>query len=145
MQCKVAQIAYVKAKGNPMNFVQEAYLSTAGLQGDYHESLDDNLVVLVSKPLLEWMDASEIKGLCFRRFKYNICMSESISTLKSGDTLSCGESILMMSKRHKHCFSAKHPCDISNDNCQLLAEMKFAEIKQAGKISIDDVVTITMK
>ncbi len=136
-------IAYAQAKGEPMTLTSSATLVTRrGMQEDYHSEDGDGLVVIVSKELLDWMEQCSIKGLCFKRFKYNLCFEHSINHFKAGDRFVLGEALLAFSKRQKPCFASKQPCRMSPHACRLPHEMKFAEIKNGGIVKVGDILTI---
>ncbi len=143
-QSKVIHIAYSAGKGQETTFTKQANLiQNKGLAEDYHSQIgDDGLIVVTSAPLVEWMKNVGVEGLCFKRFRYNICLSESVANFKSGDILSIGQAEIEFSTRHKPCFAKKQFCQLNGKNCMLQAEMKFAEIQQSGLISIDDEVTL---
>ncbi len=138
IQNSIYSIAHVKNKSGAMIFTQQAELvASKGMRDDYHCTDDgDGLVVIVSKPLLDWMEQSKTKGLCFGRFKYNICLSDSIARLNSGNIFTLGDATIEISNRHKPCFARKQPCSMIPEYCMLPKEMKFAEICTSGIISV---------
>ncbi len=141
---KITHISYAAQAGQKDTFTQSATLIQGqGMAEDYHSQLgDDGLVVIASKPLLDWMQEVGIEGLCFKRFRYNICLFESNSQYKSGDIIRLGEAKLEFSTRHKPCYASKQHCDIPKNSCKLPHEMKFAEIQKSGIISVGDVATL---
>ncbi len=145
-QNPLVSIAYATAKAQPMTLAPSATLVTKqGMKEDYHSVDGDGLIVIVSKTLLDWMEQCSIKGLCFKRFKYNLSFEHSIKHFKSGDVFQLGETELIISKRLKPCFASKQPCRMSPHACQLPHEMKFAEIKTGGIIKLGDILTLNPK
>ncbi len=139
---KILRIAYAHAKGEAMTHVQEAKLvQGGGLEGDYHGKNGDGLIVIISQNLLDWMQGLNVKGLCFNRFKYNICLSHSISHFQSGRAFGLGEAILKITAKNKKCFAKKQGCDVPSGTCKLQTEVKFAEIYKGGMIAVNSSIT----
>ncbi len=140
---KVLQLAYTKAKGQNVHFANEAtFITDQGLKESYHGQGGDGLVVIVSQELLNWMEQSSIKGLCFKRFKYNICLSSNVESLQIEQNIKFEDTILSIVKKHKHCFASEQNCKLSSASCKLLTEVKFAKVHKGGTIFLDSIMSL---
>ncbi len=134
---KISYISCTKHKGQKPELVNEATLIAGkGLLGDYHSLGDDGLIVIVSEDLLNFIDQSITKGLCFKRFNYNICLSESIANFSSGQNLNLNDVTLQISEKNKRCFAQEQDCKLASGTCKLLTEVKFAKILNGGTINV---------
>ncbi len=139
MRNKILHIAYAKSKNEKLTIVNQAYLEKeCGLINDYHALKKDGLIVIVSKSLLSWMLHNEKQGLCFKKFKYNICFDNDIDNFQSGQLFSLGQSILEITQRRKVCFANKQFCPIPPSPCLLLSQMRFVKIIQSGYIHVSN-------
>ncbi len=148
----VRQLAYAKAKGQDMTFVQDAVFAEGiGMLCDYHahdkqpSRHSDGLVVIVDEILVDFLAHSKVKGLCFKRFKYNICLSESIQYLKDNTCIKIGCSLLTIATKKKKCFAmenSKQPCQLMHKNCLLPHHVVFAKVVKGSQIFVGDNVSI---
>ncbi len=134
-QRSVLKIALQKSKGEPSKYVNKINLiEHLGIDPNFHDNNDDGLIVIVSLLLVDWIGITDTKGLCFNRFKYNICVEESIADFEVGDIIKLGDCLVEISDKEKKCFF--NECDRSKiaEPCLLRSEVKFAKVVKGGII-----------
>ncbi len=106
-----------------------------GIEGDHHADGGERQISLITVSEKNWMNAQEIKGFCFKKYKENILLDgASLANCKEGDLLVCGEAVLEMTGSIKSC----HPelCKLAGEEgkCILAGSSRFAKVKQGGTI-----------
>lgn len=123
-------------KKEPALEVQELILKeNHGIEGDHHADGGERQVSLVTVSEKEWMDAQEVKGFCFKKYKENILLDGvSLAECREGDLLDFGEAVLEMTGSIKSC----HPelCKLTGEEgkCILAGSSRFAKVKKGGII-----------
>ena len=123
-------------KKEPALEVQELILKeNHGIEGDHHADGGERQVSLVTVSEKEWMDAQEVKGFCFKKYKENILLDGvSLAECREGDLLDFGEAVLEMTGSIKSC----HPelCKLAGKEgkCILAGSSRFAKVKKGGII-----------
>lgn len=106
-----------------------------GIEGDCHADGGSRQISLLTVEEKEWMDAQEIQGFCFRKYKENILLEGvSLQECKMGDLLVCGEVELEITATMKSCHSDLCSLAKSGNNCILAGSSKFASVKKGGII-----------
>ena len=123
-------------KKEPALEVQELILKeNHGIEGDHHADGGERQVSLVTVSEKEWMDAQEVKGFCFKKYKENILLDGVfLAECREGDLLDFGEAVLEMTGSIKNC----HPelCKLAGEEgkCILAGSSRFAKVKKGGII-----------
>jgi MOSC domain-containing protein YiiM len=107
-----------------------------GIEGDHHADGGERQISLLTVAEKEWMQAQEVKGFCFKKYKENILLDGiSLSDCKQGDLLKCEEVVLELTSSIKSC----HPelCSLVNEGkCILAGSSRFAKVKYGGTIHV---------
>lgn len=123
-------------KKEPALEVQELILKeNHGIEGDHHADGGERQVSLVTVSEKEWMDAQEVKGFCFKKYKENILLDGVfLAECREGDLLDFGEAVLEMTGSIKSC----HPelCKLAGEEgkCILAGSSRYAKVKKGGII-----------
>lgn len=142
----VLQIAHTAKKGQAPTFVDEAVLvQEQGIEKDYHSGCGDGLLVIVHKALVDWMEKRPQKGLCFKRFRYNLCLSHSISHFESGRAFGLGEAVVTVDAKRKKCFAADGACCIPDGECMLHSDVVFANVTKTGSVAVNQSLILCSK
>ena len=104
-----------------------------GIVGDHHADGGDRQISLLTSEEKTWMEAQEIKGFCFKKYKENILLDKiSIKNCRKGDRLICGDVELEFTESIKSC----HPelCKLASlhQECILAGSARFAKVKKEG-------------
>ena len=107
-----------------------------GIEGDHHADGGERQISLLTVAEKEWMQAQEVKGFCFKKYKENILLDGiSLSDCKQGDLLKCEEVVLELTSSIKSC----HPelCSLVNEGkCILAGSSRFAKVNCGGTIGV---------
>ncbi len=108
-----------------------------GIEGDHHADGGDRQISLVTVSEKEWMNAQEVQGFCFKKYKENILLDGvSLAGCREGDLLSCGEVVLELTSSIKSC----HPelCKLAKEEkeCILAGSSRFAKVKKGGVLKV---------
>ena len=107
-----------------------------GIEGDHHADGGERQISLLTVAEKEWMQAQEVKGFCFKKYKENILLDGiSLSDCKQGDLLKCKEVVLELTSSIKSC----HPelCSLVNEGkCILAGSSRFAKVKCGGSLCV---------
>lgn len=135
---RVEQLTSHKEKGMEGNQLKEATLiKDQGMLGDCHATGGERQLTLISKKAKEWMESSEIKGLCFSKFHENLVIDEiSLDTLPSPSRLMIGEAVLELSSVRKKCYSEICTLAQNGEECLLMKEVRFAKVIHGGEIAV---------
>ena len=123
-------------KKEPALEVQELILKeNHGIEGDHHADGGERQVSLVTVSEKEWMDAQQVKGFCFKKYKENILLDGfSLAECKAGDLLVCGEVVLEMTGAIKSCYQDLCKLAEEKEKCILADSSRFAKVKKGGTI-----------
>ena len=83
-------------------------LKGGGIEGDRHCFDKDRQISIMTRNAYEWMQAQEVEGLCFRRFKANIVIDTKGGSIP-GPRLKAGGAVLAVEGK-KHCFKECARC-----------------------------------
>ena len=113
-----------------------------GIEGDHHADGGERQISLLTVQEKEWMQAQEVKGFCFKKYKENILLDEiTLTDYKQGDLLKCGDVVLELTSSIKSC----HPelCHLVGEGkCILAGSSRFAKVKVGGTIRVGMPVAI---
>ena len=113
-----------------------------GIEGDHHADGGDRQISLLTVAEKEWMQAQEVKGFCFKKYKENILLDGiDLSNCKQGDLLGCEEVVLELTSSIKSC----HPelCSLVNEGkCILAGSSRFAKVNCGGNICVGMLVAV---
>ena len=113
-----------------------------GIEGDHHADGGERQISLLTVAEKEWMQAQEVKGFCFKKYKENILLDGiSLSDCKQGDLLKCEEVVLELTSSIKSC----HPelCSLVKEGkCILAGSSRFAKVKCGGSLCVGMSATI---
>ena len=123
-------------KKEPAVEVQELILKeNHGIEGDHHADGGERQVSLVTVSEKEWMDAQEVKGFCFKKYKENILLDGvSLAECREGDLLDFGEAVLEMTGSIKSCHPELCKLAVEEGKCILAGSSRFAKVKKGGII-----------
>lgn len=106
-----------------------------GIEGDHHADGGDRQISLVTVSEKEWMNALEVKGFCFKKYKENILLDGvSLVQCKEGDLLICGDVVLELTGSIKSCHSELCKLAGEEGKCILAGSSRFAKVKRGGII-----------
>ena len=130
-------------KGKPGEPVTEAhFVKGLGMEGDRHADGGSRQLTLLSGEIREWMDAQEVPGLCFRRYKANL-VTEGLNPedLKPGTRLQLGTAVLEVEESSKECFPecALHQ---SGTRCRLSSGGVYLRVVESGTAKIGSSILI---
>jgi cyclic pyranopterin phosphate synthase len=134
----VVQLTSYSEKGQSGKLLDEATLvKDHGMLGDCHALGGERQLTLISKSAKDWLNSSEIKGLCFEKFHENMEIEEmSLETLKDHAKLKIGEAVLELSPVRKKCYPEL--CKLTQEGtvCLLLQEVRFAKVINSGAVAV---------
>lgn len=135
----VTQLVRYTEKGKagiPMESV--LLVQNQGMKGDRHAGSGERQISLLCEDAKRWMAAQTQIGLCFARFKENICFSGiPVEQLHVGTRLRVGAAVLGISAQSKRC----HPeCILLTQGkpCPLCGQSLFGQVLQGGRVQIGD-------
>lgn len=106
-----------------------------GIKGDHHADGGERQISLVTVSEKEWMNAQEVKGFCFKKYKENILLDGfSLAECKAGDLLVCGEVVLEMTGAIKSCHQELCKLAEAKEKCILAGSSRFAKVTGSGTI-----------
>ena len=114
-----------------------------GLEGDFRAKGGERQVSLIPAECLVLIKSPAEKGLCFARFKENLCLGGlSPADLKPGVNLAIGGALLEISTESKHCHE---DCSLhmKGQKCVLAGLHLFAKVVKGGVIRTGDRIEIT--
>ncbi len=109
----------------------------SGVEGGELKSTDRPLS-LISLAARQAVDAAELRGLCYRRFRADITLAGKRMPSK-GARLACGELTMEILPEGKQCFPE---CILVQDNlaCPLIDGVRFASVVHPGQLCCGDVL-----
>lgn len=140
---RIKKLSIYPEKGAKAVSVEEVILLEGkGIQGDFHADGGERQISLLTEEKKKWMEAQEIKGFCFRKYKENILL-ESVSgeettegeteiKTRPGNLLETGEAVLELTECLKTCH--RELCDLAKAGkpCLLAGGHSFAKVKKGG-------------
>ena len=106
-----------------------------GIEGDHHADGGERQISLVTVSEKEWMNAQEVKGFCFKKYKENILLDGiSLAECKAGDLLVCGDVVLEMTEAVKSCHQELCKLAEAKEKCILADSNRFAKVAGSGTI-----------
>ena len=113
-----------------------------GIEGDHHADGGERQISLLTVAEKEWMQAQEVKGFCFKKYKENILLDGiDLSSCKQGDLLGCEEVVLELTSSIKSCHAEL--CSlVSEGKCILAGSSRFAKVNKSGVIRVGMPVVI---
>ncbi len=106
-----------------------------GIEGDHHADGGERQISLVTVSEKEWMNAQEVKGFCFKKYKENILLDGvSLADCREGDMLVCGEVVLELTGSIKSCHPELCKLAVEEGKCILAGSSRFARVKCGGTI-----------
>ena len=110
-----------------------------GLEGDRHAKGGQRQLSLFTQGGRTWMAAQSQPGLCFPRFRENLCFDGlAMGGLEVGARLSVGEALIEITAK-KGCY-ADCPLFSQGLECRLAREGLFAKVTGSGEIRVGDLV-----
>ena len=107
-----------------------------GIEGDHHADGGERQISLLTVAEKEWMQAQEVKGFCFKKYKENILVDGiNLTQCRQGDLLKAGDAVLELTESIKSC----HPelCSLVNEGkCILAGSSRFAKVKCGGRLRV---------
>lgn len=113
-----------------------------GIKGDCHSLGGQKQIALLSSNAKRWMEAQEIKGLCFSKFQENIVIQKmNFSILTQGVIMATEQAKIKIIPYTKQCFAE---CKRVRDKlpCDLKAEIRFATVVQPGIMQVGERIWI---
>ena len=143
---RIKKIQLMTGKGQPpLPVAAVQAISGQGLSGDRFCDGSDRQVSILSADVSEWMSGQEVQGMCFRRYKGNLLVSdENMSDWKVGDSLQAGRAELVVTETEKECF-ADCPRQKAGLSCRLPGGCAYARVSEGGWISVEDRIEIVEK
>ncbi|MFI3172917.1 MAG: ThiF family adenylyltransferase [Eubacteriales bacterium] len=107
-----------------------------GMAGDKYAKGGERQLTLLGSRAKEWMKDKN-GGFCFRKCRENLCLEGSISSLRCGDRIRVGESVLEITIDQKDCYPDM--CGIHHNlqedvECLLKEELRYAKVNSSGKV-----------
>ena len=135
----IAKISVYSEKGSAGAELAEARLiENSGLEGDFHATGGERQLSLLLAGSRDELAEQREKGLCFSRFRENICIRGlATDVLRSGARLKAGEAVLEITGETKHCheecvlYKAGKPCSLAGQSL-------FAKVLKSGIIRAGD-------
>lgn len=139
----IKKIIVYPEKGVSGRELAEAQLIAGkGIEGDFHARGGERQLSLVLAETWEKITAQTVQGLCFSRFKENICISGiDPGLLRPGKQLGIGEVIIELTGESKHCHEE---CSLfkAGERCPLAGMNLFAKVIKSGIITKNDNVVL---
>lgn len=115
-------------------------LKGGGIEGDRHCFDKDRQISIMTRNAYEWMQAQEVEGLCFRRFKANIVIDTKGGSIP-GPRLKAGGAVLAVEGK-KRCFKEcgryrEHMDCMLKDSCWYASAVSDGEIHIGDKVQCD--------
>ena len=136
---RIEKLQLLTGKGQPplpVNSVEA--IAGLGLKGDRFCDGSPRQISLLDASVRSWMDRQETEGLCFRRYKGNLLLSDcNIGSLKPGELCQAGKAVLRITETDKECFP-ECPRRQKGLKCQLPGGCGYAEVAEGGEISLGD-------
>jgi len=144
MEGKIIKVQINVTKGEkPVEVESCVAQEGVGIQGDRHIGCGARDVCICRKEIVDWMEAQEIKGLCFARHKENLLIEGyGDNELIPGKILQANEVTLEISDFPKHCYPEM--CDLAKAGikCHLRQEYQMARIVKSGTIHQGETVSL---
>ena len=139
MSGTIQSIKMYAAKGEKGTELAEGRLvENLGLEGDYHAKGGDRQLSLLFAEAWDELTARMAMGLCFSRFKENICIrGMTPDVLRPGVRFEIGETMLEITGETKHCHEE---CRLYREGtpCPLAGKSLFARVLKGGVIRVGD-------
>ncbi|MGN1351177.1 MAG: MOSC domain-containing protein [Anaerovoracaceae bacterium] len=144
MESRIQRIELHPAKGEPPLPVEQAELAAGGLKGDRHCRDGEKQISVTDASVLEWMDACETPGICFRKFGANLVLDHLPGEmLHMGLILQAGEVLLRVNGVHKQCHAEDCLYFDQLADCRLRKYVLYCEGMGEGTIRVGDLVLIS--
>ena len=142
---RVVRIICYSAKGIPGHSLEKVNLmEDMGMEGDYHATGGERQLTVISQKAKDWIQAQEVEGFCFMKFKENIIIDGMfLENLPDQGKLIMGEVILELTPARKKCYAELCRLDQSHEDCALKREVRFAKVISGGIISVGMKVTVS--
>ena len=141
---KVEQITRSVSKGVTENIDdQVALIKNFGINGDAHGKKGSRQLSLMTASTAEKLEQVREQGLCTKRFKANMIISDvDKSLLQIGAGIAINEAQLEITEMGKTCFG----CQLSEKNlyCPLVEDVIFAAVSEGGIIQKGDKFKISL-
>ena len=135
----IESIKTYPAKGEAGRELAEARLiENSGLEGDFHAKGGERQLSLLFAETRDEITGQKEKGLCFSRFKENICIRGiTPDAVAPGARLEAGEALLEITGETKHCHEE---CALfqAGKTCALAGRSLFAKVLKSGVIRVGD-------
>ena len=144
MKGTIEKIKVYSTKGEAGRALSETRLiEGSGLEGDFHATGGERQLSLLLKEsrdelMVQKEYGSNIRGLCFSRYKENICIRDlAPDALRPGARLEAGEAVLEISGEAKHCHEE---CALyrAGKTCPLAKKNLFAKVLKSGVVRVGD-------
>lgn len=143
MESRIQRIELHPAKGEPPLPVEQAEIAAGGLAGDRHQGDSEKQISITGAHVLEWMDACETPGICFRKFGANLVLDHlPEEMLNMGLILQAGEVLLRVNGVHKKCHAEECLYFDHLADCRLRKYVLYCEGMGEGTIRVGDRVLI---
>ena len=135
----IEKIKQYSAKGSMgVELAKARLIEGAGLKGDFHATGGERQLSLLLAASRNELTEQKEKGLCFARFRENICIRGlALDALRPGARLEAGEAVLEITGETKHCheecvlYQAGKPCSLAGQSL-------FAKVLKSGIIRAGD-------
>lgn len=134
---KILDISIKDKEGKLIRLEEAQLIKDHGILGDRKAGPGDKQLSILSLKTREAIDQLKDQGLCIPRFYANLTLEGlDPSTLKLGQELRLGRSLLKISQLGKECFPE---CSLVKEGkeCDLAREAIFARVIKGGKIILD--------
>ena len=142
---RVVRIICYSAKGIPGHSLEKVNLmEDMGMEGDYHATGGERQLTVISQKAKDWIQAQEVEGFCFMKFKENIIIDGIfLENLSDRGKLVMGGVILELTPVRKKCYAELCKLDQNHANCVLNREVRFAKVTSGGDISVGMEVAVS--
>jgi hypothetical protein len=116
-----------------------AQFTEEGMEGVKRKKAD-RPVSLMSLSSRQQVDAAELRGLCYERFRADITLDCAQMPAK-GASIKCGELMLAILPEGKTCWPE---CKLFQEDlpCPLQDGVRYARVESPGKLCLGDVFTV---
>lgn len=134
------------AKGAPRESVASVRVRCDwGIEGDAYGGPGERQLLLFWSEARAALDSNrkgtgETSGLCYPRFRENLTVEGlDPGSLRPGDLLEVGSSLLRVTAVHKRCYPE---CELPRDRCEIRGHLAFCAVESEGEMSRGDRVLL---
>ena len=114
-------------------------IAEVGIAGDYNAKGGDRQVTLIDEAVNRWISSQPEKGLCSSRFRANITIEGTDTTLlQQGTLFYIGEAVMEISSVSKKCYGQWCKLYSKESPCPIPTGCYFAKVVRSGEVKVGD-------